>query len=53
MKPKIFLLHFLTGTMIWVIAKLIAPNSFTCGWFAGIFFHASMYLIDLYYDKER
>lgn len=52
MNIKKFLLYLLAGAIILGIAKLIAPNSFTCGWFAGIFFYASMQLIDLYYDKD-
>ena len=52
MDTKKILLYFIAGGIILTIAKLIAPNSFDCGWFGGIFFYASMQLIDQYYDKD-
>ena len=52
MSIKKFLIYFIAGTIILTITKLIAPNSFTCGWFGGVFFYASMQLIDQYYDKD-
>ena len=53
MNTKKFLLYFIAGTIIHTIATLIAPNSFTCGWFAGILFYASMQLIDLYFEDDE
>lgn len=53
MNTKKFLLYLLAGTIIYTIAMLIDPNSFTCGWFAGILFYASMQLIDLYFEDDK
>lgn len=52
MNIKKFLIYLIVGTVILTIAKLIAPNSFTCGWFGGVLFYASMQIIDTYYDKD-
>lgn len=53
MSIKKFLLYFIAGTIILTIAKLIAPNSFTCGWFGGVLFYASMQLVDLNFEDDK
>lgn len=53
MNIKKILLYFIAGSIIYTIAKLIAPNSFDCGWIGGVLFYGSMVLIDEYLEDDK